>query len=160
LGLVARLTGDDPALFLGSERRGKTTAKRSGVDAERAVAGSGYRFLLQLRSKLVGAGLTSIDKDPCDRVVRINLRPTDESGTTGSEVSLILILTGRSVNALLTGTSGLIEIALKEAGPIQIGIPPPPPRAVALDPSALLEIADQALTPDDILESYFGGGSS
>ena len=160
LGLVARLAGDDPALFLASERSGKTTAKRSGVDAERTVSGSGYRFLLQLRSKLVGAGLTSIDKDPYDRVVRITLRPTDESATPGSEVSLILILTGRSVNALLTGTSGLIEIALKEAGPIQIGSPPPPPRIVALDPSALPDIADQALTPDDILGSCFRSGST
>src|SRR5260370_1755063 len=101
--LVARLSGDDPALYIASDESSKAGKGRTQVPSDENRSASGQQLLLQIRSKLIGGGATSIDKDDCDRVVRISLSPPDWSGAPGPDFTLTLILTGRSVNALLVG---------------------------------------------------------
>jgi predicted ribosome quality control (RQC) complex YloA/Tae2 family protein len=159
-GLVARLTGQDPALFLASEKRRKPDSRLSAGQPEQARRRSAHQLLLQVQSKLVGAGVSSIVKNRYDRVVSLTLTPPDGSGVRGSGFRLILSLTGRSANVLLVGLSGLVEAALKETGPIQIGNPPPPQRPDAFDPHALLALAGgRDLTSNEILDSCIGPSS-
>ena len=159
-GLVARLTGYDPALFLASDKRRKRDSIGSPPKTDQAQSHSAQQLLLQLRSKLVGAGVTAIDKDPHDRVVSLSMTPSG-FGVQDSDFRIILSLTGRSANVLLVGQSGLIEAAFKEAGPIQIGnTPPPPPPPAHFDPDAVVSfVAGRELTSDEVLDSYFGPSS-
>src|SRR5215831_19933863 len=108
LGLVARLAGFDPALFLVSDKRRKRDSIGSPPKTDQAQTHSAQQLLLQLRSKLVGAGVTAIDKDPQDRVVSLSMTL---SGFGVQDFRIILSLTGRSANVLLVGQSGLIEAA-------------------------------------------------
>ena len=158
-GLVARLTGYDPALFLASDKRRKRDSIASPPKTDQAQSHSAQQLLLQLRSKLVGAGVTAIDKDPQDRVVSLSMTPSG-FGVQDSGIRIILSLTGRSANVLLVGQSGLIEAAFKEAGPIQIGNTPPAPPPAHFNPDAVLSfVAGRELTSDEVLDSYFGPSS-
>jgi predicted ribosome quality control (RQC) complex YloA/Tae2 family protein len=158
--VVARLSGADPALYLGSKRRGRDAEP---VQPELHSSSPGRQLLLQIRSKLIGADVASIEKDDYDRVVRIALNgphwSENRSEVRSADFTLILNLTGRSANAVLIGQPGLIEAALKETGPIQIGSRPPQPRPGAFDPDLALRHANQGLTSDEILKSYFGRSS-
>ena len=159
-GLVARLTGYDPALFLTSDKRGKRDSPARPQHTEQGHSRSAQQLLLQVRSKLTGAGVSGIVKHPYDRVVSFTLTPAASFGAQVSDFTIILSLTGRSANVLLVGQSGLIEAAFKEAGPIRIGSTPPQPRPVVFDPDALLTIAaGRELTSNEILDSYFGRSS-
>jgi predicted ribosome quality control (RQC) complex YloA/Tae2 family protein len=159
LGLVARLAGYDPALFLVSDKRRKRDSIGSPPKTDQAQTHSAQQLLLQLRSKLVGAGVTAIDKDPQDRVVSLSMTASG-FGVHDSGFRIILSLTGRSANVLLVGQSGLIEAAFKEAGPIQIGNTPPAPQPAHFDPQAVLSfVTGRELTSNEILDSYFGRSS-
>jgi predicted ribosome quality control (RQC) complex YloA/Tae2 family protein len=161
--VVARLSATDPGLYLASDASDRNSKVPAHGKPELHSSSSAQPLILQIRSKLVGAGVTGIYKDDYDRVVRIAFRPRVWSEArfeaSSADFTLILILTGRSVNVVLVGQSGLIEAAFKEAGPIQIGGMPPPPRPVAFDPDLALSSANPDLTEDQIIKSYFGRSS-
>src|SRR5262245_4817127 len=177
--LVARLASDNPALYLASQ---KASARGSEGEDGTAWSGSGQQMVLQLRSKLVGAGVTAIEKDPGDRVVTISFTQPGLSEVLESRFKLVLIFAGRSVNALLVGENPLLNYldplaatsvsgetgshsgpvvlaALKEAGPIRAGSSPPRPRALSFDPARALNDLENDLSSDEILDSYFGRSS-
>src|SRR5262249_34481961 len=92
-------------------------------------------------------------------VVTMWFRPPDGSDPAGSELRLGLVLTRRSGNALLVGGSGVVEGAVKEAGPLQIGKSPPAPRPPPSDPPSPPPPPARGLSSEEILETYFGSSS-
>ncbi|HLG16690.1 MAG TPA: NFACT family protein [Blastocatellia bacterium] len=93
--LVASLDPSSPGMFL--------------ADPSRPDASSGQPpFALTLRKELAGARVLAIEKAAHDRIVRLELEAFSLAGTKRT-VWLILMLTGRSANAVLTDSNGRIE---------------------------------------------------
>ncbi len=70
-------------------------------------------FAQSLRALLVNGHLTSITKDPGERIVRLFFANTDELGDAQTQV-LIVQLTGRSANLYLLNATGQITHALRQ----------------------------------------------
>lgn len=94
----------DPKLFL---------VRRRLKDLERS-SGKMSPFALQLRKRLSGAALASVDRAPQDRVVSFAFEGEDETGASQA-LTLLAQLTGKSANLfLIRGDDGVILDRVRE----------------------------------------------
>ena len=76
-------------------------------------SGNPLPFMLSLRKRLSGAKLTSIDKVPDERILRLGFLAESELGET-ENYELIVQLTGRSANLFILDGRGFILERLRE----------------------------------------------
>jgi predicted ribosome quality control (RQC) complex YloA/Tae2 family protein len=89
-------------------------------------------FALLLRKQLSGAMLLALTKDEGERIVRFNFNAQDIVGTE-RPVTLVMQLTGRSANLLITDENGRVEATLRPGqgeGQEVGGMYRPPPPAI------------------------------
>ncbi|MBO4913639.1 MAG: NFACT family protein [Oscillospiraceae bacterium] len=72
-------------------------------------------FCMLMRKHLVGARIEAIEQDDMERVVKLDLRVTDELGESGRRV-LVLEAMGRRANLLLLDAEGRIIDCLRRVG--------------------------------------------
>jgi predicted ribosome quality control (RQC) complex YloA/Tae2 family protein len=142
LTLEASLDPASPALFLSNKDSKQLSANHS----------PSHPFALQLRKRIEGGQLLSVDKNPCDRIVRLDFEKYDASGDRARS-SVILSLIGRSANAFLLD-SDLNEIAALSDRAAMPAISNDFENAVSLK-SKLLAHVDDSMTEAEILANQF-----
>ncbi len=145
--LLASLDPASPAIYLGSR-----SSKATDSESE-----SSSHFLALLRKQLSGSPLVEFSKDPSDRVVRLVFEPYEISGSR-KRFSLVLYLTGRSTNALLTDSQWNINAALRERAGFGPGEPIAPMPA-GDQYAEYLDRVKASMSQAEILEAFFGAGS-
>ena len=100
-----------------------------------------------MRSRLSGASLVNISKDPLDRVIRLTFRIDDETGPIFRR--LVIQLTGRTADVFILDELNRIMAVLREQGPSRTHeFYQPPPRP-------LKESRDDLKIEPAQLDSYF-----
>lgn len=128
----------------------------SRVDRERFNSGARANdaFISLLRKHLIGSKLISLDKDPLDRIVRLRFESFDAGGDTRQNL-LVLSLTGRSANAWLLDSAGIVVGYFSETAP---DVPP-----IRAEESTGLQTAIQHIDPsisqEQVVERFFGSTS-
>ena len=109
-------------------------------------------FAQLMRSKLSGGHLTSISKDPLDRIVRLTFRIEGEAEGIIFR-RFVIQLTGRSADLFLLDELNRIDAALREPGQARLHeIYEPPPRPQKESRELL---PDAAGSPSAQLDAYF-----
>jgi predicted ribosome quality control (RQC) complex YloA/Tae2 family protein len=142
--LLASLEPAGPALYI---------SPRSQKQAD-AEALSSAPFVSLLRKKMAGALVTSISKDPADRVVWIDFEKYDLGGDK-QQSSLVIALTGRTSNAFIVDSEERVEHMLYARGAAAEGARLERSSRV-VSPAELLKGLDSAATKAEILERLFG----
>jgi predicted ribosome quality control (RQC) complex YloA/Tae2 family protein len=145
--LLASLEPASPALYLAARPE-----KQPGAEAQ-----SSGPFISLLRKKMAGALVTSISKDPADRVVWIDFEKYDVGGDKQA-ASLVIAMTGRTSNAFMVDAAARVEHMLyargvaAESGRLE--------RATsALSRASLLDGLGRSATEGDIIKRFFGPAS-
>lgn len=142
--LFASLDRTSPAIYLSGRQPG-------------SEANASHPFAIQLRKQIAGAKLTSLSKDPLDRIVRLEFEKFDVSGDRMRSL-LVLAFTGRAANAYILDSEQNIIAALTD----RARLPESGAKAAIseFDPSELLHRVNDSMTEADILESEFEPSSS
>lgn len=118
------------------------------------------QFPLTLRKELSGTTITSLTKDPADRIVFFAFKGTDEIGNARVR-TLVAQLTGRSADLLLLNEDQRILQTLRVAAASapQIGAlyqrPTVAESSAPKSPSALLDEIRAALSPSAAADAYY-----
>jgi predicted ribosome quality control (RQC) complex YloA/Tae2 family protein len=109
-------------------------------------------FGQMMRSKLSGAHLLHVSKDPLDRIVRINFRKEDESGQIIFR-RLVIQLTGRTADVFLLDELNRIVAVLREQAQTRIQQSYQPPPRPLKEPADVLRL--EAGPPSAQLDKHF-----
>src|ERR1044072_1836690 len=145
--LLASLDRTSPALFISD-----ANLRASGSDS-----GASHPFASLLRKHLPGSQIVGLNKQPLDRVVRIEFERFDAGGDLVRN-SLVLALTGRSSNAYINDASGHTLAALMDGYSLPLDEEPDDSK----EGSSLKEILanlDESATLAETLEKLFGQSS-
>lgn len=105
-----------------------------------------------LRSKLSGAHVVGISRDPLDRIVRLTVRAGDETGQTIFR-RLVIQLTGRTADIFLLDELNRIVAVLREQAQTRIGKYYEPPLRPLKEPPEVLQL--EAGPPSAQLDKHF-----
>jgi predicted ribosome quality control (RQC) complex YloA/Tae2 family protein len=105
-----------------------------------------------MRSKLGGAYLVKISKDPHDRIVRLTFRVDDESKGVIFR-RLVIQLTGRTADLFLLDELNRIQAVLREQGQARLNEQYVPPALPVMEPRETLP--DGPGSPSAQLDAYF-----
>ncbi|HKS40780.1 MAG TPA: NFACT family protein [Blastocatellia bacterium] len=134
--LFASLDRTNPALYLSGRQPG-------------GEANASHPFAIQLRKHITGARLTTLSKDPLDRIVRLEFEKFDVSGDRARS-QLVLAMTGRAANAYILNSEHNVVAALTDHAVF------PESRT---EKSANDFHINDSMTEADILETEFGPSS-
>jgi predicted ribosome quality control (RQC) complex YloA/Tae2 family protein len=109
-----------------------------------------------VRSRLGGAKLATIDKDPADRIVRLTFALEDETGLCHFR-RLVVQLTGRAANLFLLDELDRIIDVLRQPkeGDLQANQHYQPPKSVAKGRSDEVAITGSSESPSEATDLYF-----
>ena len=134
--LFASLDRTNPALYLSGRQPG-------------GEANASHPFAIQLRKHITGARLTTLSKDPLDRIVRLEFEKFDVSGDRARS-QLVLAMTGRAANAYILNSEHNVVAALTDHAVF--------PESETEKSANDFHIND-SMTEADILETEFGPSS-
>ncbi|MGA9771437.1 MAG: NFACT family protein [Blastocatellia bacterium] len=142
--LFASLDRTNPALYLSGRQPG-------------SEANSSHPFAIQLRKHITGARVTSVSKDPLDRIVRLEFEKFDVGGDRVRSL-LVLAMTGRAANAYVIDSKKQVIASLTD----HAVLPESSAETTAsdFDPSELLRRVNDSMSETDILETEFGSSSN
>ena len=104
-----------------------------------------------MRSRLSGAHVVAISKDPLDRIVRLKFRVDDENGVIFRR--LVIQLTGRTADIFLLDELNRIQAVLREQGQARLNEKYEPPPRPTKESRETLPVGPGS--PSTQLDSYF-----